>query len=72
MSATTWMNRTLSDAERTAQAKEIRPGVFVSPWERGVCRHNKAYPVRWRWHAGEDIESAEPEMGNHGCKACDE
>lgn len=68
----TWMNRKLTDAQRTEQAKEIEPGTMVSPWERDTCSHGKAYPVRYRWSTGDDIEDAEPEYGKHGCKECDE
>ncbi len=72
MDAMSWMNRTMTDAERFAQGREIEPGVFVSPWERETCRHGKAYPARWRWNAGDEIEDAEPEYGRHDCKKCDE
>lgn len=70
MPRVTWMGRSLSDAERVAQAKEVSPGVLVSPWERGTCEHGKPYPYRWRWRADAGIEAGEPVMGKNGCKGC--
>lgn len=66
-----WMSTKLTDAERVAQAKEIKPGVMASPWERGECPKGKAFPTRWTWRPanGETIEDGEPE-GACLCKHC--
>ncbi len=64
------MARRLSDAARVDQARELKPGVLASPWERGTCDHNRAYPFRWVWKDEDGIENGEPQMGANGCKHC--
>lgn len=63
-----WM-RVLTEEQRVAGAREIKPGVLASPWERETCQHGRPYPVRWRWLKGETIETSKPE-GSCGCAKC--
>lgn len=67
-----WMsNAKLSDADRVAQAIEVKPGLMAGPWERGSCQFGRAFKFRWTWRPGldETIESGKPE-GTCGCKKC--
>ena len=67
-----WLSNTkFSDADRVAQAVEVKPGLMAGPWERGTCQYGRAFKTRWTWRParGETIEDGEPE-GTCCCKRC--